>query len=199
MTEPRDRETVLYSFAVEATHDRETLERYLKRYPELAEELIDLTSELRLGEALGTPVSTAADASWEAAWNEFRGCSAEAAPDGATAPAFSFPKAEAFAKLAAAVDVPRSLLAALRDGLAVATSIPDRFVGRLAAAADVSAAAVREYLRNPLPGLASRAFKSAEKPSLQPQTTFRELVENTEMSDEQRRVLIQELSDDGLD
>ena len=46
MTRPTDREAILYAFAVEANHDRNTLERYLKEYPELTADLIDLTSEL---------------------------------------------------------------------------------------------------------------------------------------------------------
>ena len=55
MKKPIDKESVLYAFAVEANHDRGTLERYLRGYPELAEELIDLSSELRMGERLAGP------------------------------------------------------------------------------------------------------------------------------------------------
>src|SRR4029077_16348078 len=72
---PADREAILYAFATEASHDRSTLERYLKQYPELAEELIDLSSELRLGAPVGShPASDEADPRLEAAWKEFLGC-----------------------------------------------------------------------------------------------------------------------------
>jgi transposase len=46
-------ENVLYAFSVEPKHDRQTLENYLLRYPELADELIDLSHELRLVAELG--------------------------------------------------------------------------------------------------------------------------------------------------
>lgn len=200
MTEARDRETVLYAFAVETAHDRETLERYLSRYPELAEELIDLMSELRLGQALGSSETGAdADANWEAAWQEFRACGTEAMTAKAVVPAFDFPKGEAFVRLAEALNAPRSILAALRDGLVAAVSIPERFVERFAQAADASVVSVKEYFQNPQPTFVARAFKSTEKPSHQGQATFRELVENTEMSDEQRQLLLEELKDNGLD
>lgn len=43
-----DRDHILYAFAIEPTHDRATLERYLRLYPDAAEDLIDLSLELRL-------------------------------------------------------------------------------------------------------------------------------------------------------
>jgi hypothetical protein len=39
-------EDILYSFAVEESHGKETLEQYLRDYPRLADELIDLSYEL---------------------------------------------------------------------------------------------------------------------------------------------------------
>lgn len=67
-----DREAILYAFAIEASHDRETLERYLRQYPELAGDLIDLASEIRLGEAFGpSPTSATADTGAEAARKDF--------------------------------------------------------------------------------------------------------------------------------
>mgnify|MGYP007059381028 FL=1 len=53
MIDRRLAEDVLYAFSVEPKHDRQTLENYLLRYPELAEELIDLSHELRLVAELG--------------------------------------------------------------------------------------------------------------------------------------------------
>lgn len=53
MIDRRLAEDVLYAFSVEPKHDRQTLENYLRRYPELAEELIDLSHELRLVAELG--------------------------------------------------------------------------------------------------------------------------------------------------
>ena len=40
------REDVLDAFAVEPNHERNTLERYLRDYPQYAAELVDLSREL---------------------------------------------------------------------------------------------------------------------------------------------------------
>jgi hypothetical protein len=42
-------EEVLLAFAVEPVRDRATLERYLELYPRFAEDLVDLSHELRIG------------------------------------------------------------------------------------------------------------------------------------------------------
>ena len=53
MIDRKSAEDVLFAFSVEPKHDRQTLENYLRHYPELAEELIDLSHELRLVTELG--------------------------------------------------------------------------------------------------------------------------------------------------
>src|SRR4051794_1722976 len=118
MTKPTDREAVLYAFAVEPSHDQDTLERYLTEYPGLAEDLIDLTSELRLSEALAaSPAGAAADPGAEAAWQAFVACKPqEACREKAPNPFARF-KGEAFATLTDAMNVPRSFLTPFRDGL----------------------------------------------------------------------------------
>lgn len=65
-------EDALYQFAVEEKHDRETLETYLKLYPHLAEDLIDLCSEIRLEEAMEANPIAFDDPGLDAAWEEFK-------------------------------------------------------------------------------------------------------------------------------
>ena len=197
MTKPSDREAILYAFAVEASHDRNTLERYLREHPELAEELIDLTSELRLAEALGPSPAGVVDTGAEAAWQEFLACGSQE-PCNAQAPnPFARFKGQAFADLADAVNVPRSFLTPFRDGLVAAASIPIAFVRRLADAMGTTTDALRAYFLAPQPGPVARAFKSEGTPSHQGQTTFRELIDSTEMSDGQRRLFLQDSNADG--
>lgn len=63
---------VLFAFSVEPRHDRATLERYLRLYPELAEDLIDLAHELRMVEGLGPSEQVVdSDDTARAAWREY--------------------------------------------------------------------------------------------------------------------------------
>lgn len=200
MTKPNDNEAILYAFTVEAADDKSALERYIKKYPELAEELVDLASELRLGAVLeSSPTNVIPDAGGEAAWKEFLACKPEAAPSGVVQNPFARLKGEAFVKLAEALNVPRSFLTAFRDGLVVASSIPEKFIRRFAKAANESIESVRYCFAHPQPATVALEFKSDGKPSRQGQKTFRELVESTEMTDEQRQILRGDCDDNGLD
>lgn len=200
MSNLNDRESILYAFAVEATHDRSTLERYLRQYPELTDDLIDLSLELRL--ATPTPpasVSSIADVGVEAAWQEFVTSKPRAACPNETVNPFASFRGAAFAILAKTLNVPRSFLTAFRDGLVMASSIPESFVRRFADATSVSVESARDYFARAQPVTAEVAFKSDVKPSQQGQRTFREFVTATEMTDEQRQLLIQDCDADELD
>lgn len=200
MSNPHDREAILYAFAVEPSHDRSTLERYLRQYPELTEDLIDLSSELRLANA-PAPVHAGPvpDPGLEAAWQELLTCKPQAAARGETVNPFASFKGAAFAKLATTLNVPRAFLAALRDGLVSAESIPARFTRRFAEASNVTVELARGYFAEAKSELAALAFKSDVKPAHQGQTTFRELVLVMEMTDEQRQHLLKDCGADGLD
>ena len=153
MTKLTDREAILYAFAVEPNHDRNTLERYLRDYPELAEDLIDLTSELRLSEALGpSPAIDAADTGAEAAWQEFLTCKPQETCSAPAANPFARFKGPTFAALADAVNVPRSFLTPFRDGLVAAASIPEAFTRRLAEAMGASVESLQAYFASPAAG-----------------------------------------------
>jgi len=63
------REEVLDAFAVEPVHDRITLERYLRDYPQYAAELVELSREVsRLVDEDGSPLTAHEEALIETAW-----------------------------------------------------------------------------------------------------------------------------------
>jgi hypothetical protein len=199
MNKPTDPEAVLYAFAVEASHDRSTLERYLKQYPELAEELIDLSSELRLNETLPSePTSGQADLGLDGAWKEFLGCKPEQPATSGAADLFGRYKGQAFVNLATTLNIPRSILTALRDGLVDPASIPKGFISRFANATTTPFNTVKESLSRSQEASVALAFKSDVKPGHQGQTTFRKLIQNTEMTEEQRLLLLRECDEDEL-
>jgi len=90
MTTPIDRDSVLDAFASEAVHDRDTLERYVRKYPDLVEELIDLASELRMSADLADvqegPIS---DPTLNTAWENFLAAAPKVAPTTAAVDPFS--------------------------------------------------------------------------------------------------------------
>jgi hypothetical protein len=195
---PDEKEGILYAFAVEWNHDQTTLERYLNQYPELAEEIVDLLSEIRLGEAYRPDYSVSIpDPGADAAWQEFIASAPQQARVTESPDPFALFFGHPFADLADALNVPRSFLTPFRDGLVEAASIPAAFTRRLAAAMDATFESLQAHFLTPSSGPIARAFKSEKTPSHQGQATFRELIDNTEMSDEQRRLLLQDLDADG--
>jgi hypothetical protein len=196
----KDRETILYAFAVEPSHDQATLDRYLAQHPDLAEELIDLAFELRFAAAQAPgPVDPSPDSGLQSAWEEFiESTPAKAKPVKAGSFLSKF-RGQAFADLASRLKVPRSILTAFRDRLVEPLSVPERFLRRFAEAVESSLQEVREYLSNPPLIIGTAQFKADKKPSHQGRVTFRHLVESTQMTDEEREDLLQDCDDDGLE
>lgn len=200
MNDPKLKEDVLYAFAVEPRHDRETLERYLRQHPGFAEDLIDLSYELRLSENLGcSKIEVEPDPGCQSAWEQFVACAAQKSKEATAGNPFAQFKDQAFADLADALKMPRSLLTALRDRLPDPTSIPDRTIRRLAHSLSSTIDAVRQYLALPPAVIGSLQFKADKKPSQQGRVSFETLVQNSEMTDEQRETLLQDWDDDGPD
>lgn len=199
MTPPKDKETILYAFSVEPNHDRRTLERYLGQYPELSEELIDLAAELRLVESQTCGVvAPIDDPGLQSAWQQFIACGA--APERAKGPQSFLAKfrGQAFADLATRLRIPRSFLTAFRDKLVEPSTVPEHFLARFAVATESSVQAILDYLAGPPPQvIGTTEFKADKKPAHQGRASFRQLVESTPMTDEERTVLLGECDADG--
>jgi len=196
--DPKDREAILYAFAVESSHDQQTLDHYLAQHPDLAEELIDLAFELRIAAAQPPGESApSADAGMQSAWEEFIGCGVTETKPAKAGSLLSKFRGPAFVELANRLKVPRSILTALRDRLVEPLSIPERFLCRFAEAAETSLQELREYLSHPPLVVGTAQFKADKKPSPQGRVSFRHLVENTEMPEEEREELLQGCDDDG--
>lgn len=198
MSSQDEREAILYAFAVEAKHDRTTFERYLRQYPELSQELTDLLSELRLDEAALHARDTATR-DWSASWQRFRACKPNPATIAVAVSPFERFRGAAFVSLARTLNVSRSFLTAFRDGLVVASSIPDSFVSRFANATGLTIEAVRRFFSQPPTVLLGRQFKADNTPAHQGQKTFEELVRASDMTEVQRRMLLEDDHDHGLD
>jgi hypothetical protein len=188
MIDRRLAEDVLFAFSVEPKHDRQTLENYLRRYPELAEELIDLSHEIRLVAELGeSEIEVAVDAPVTGVVEAVQRRPADL---------FNDIKGARFRELANSLNVPSSILVALRDRLVVPSSIPVRFLKSLSGALGASVDTVRAYLEQRPTVAPALSFKADQKPSVPAQITFSELVRNTRLTKSQEAELRQDLSGD---
>ena len=194
MTSEKSAEDVLFAFSVEPRHDRQTLERYLKSYPQFADELLDLSHELRISASLGpADVLTEDEASFQAAWQQYAAVVPQGVPSASAENLFNRFKGKAFVALAEALLIPRSVLVALRDRLVVPSSIPRGFIRRFAQAAGGTIETVQQYLALPPVTSAAVNFKADQKPETQAQITFETLLAQSNLTEEQGAALQKDL------
>ncbi len=188
MIDPNSADDILFAFSVEPVHDRKTLENYLGRYPELAEELIDLSHELRLVIELGGPdVGVLALLPTTGVVQSVQGRPEDI---------FNEIKGPTFAALANGLNIPRSILVAVRDRLVVPASIPVRFLNRLSHALGAPLDVIQSYIEQPPVVATGLSFKADQKPSVPDRVMFSELVRSTPLTESQAAELRQDLAGD---
>ncbi|TCU16394.1 hypothetical protein [Rhizobium sullae] len=160
-------EDILSAFAVEPTHDRETLNLYLEQYPELATELIDLSLELEMADPTNDELFDTDSPTVNAAWAVFKGASAKSAP--ITAASFT-------REVAVALGIKLSALMGLRDKKVEVHSLPIGFTTRLSKALATSAEGLRDYLSGLQTMPAGASFKSDAKPLQKSKVTIEQLL-----------------------
>ncbi|WP_435751663.1 hypothetical protein [Thauera sp. AutoDN2] len=183
-----DEESVLMAFSMEPRHGRETLERYIREYPQHATALIDCSIDL-LHEppADDAPATVVSDSAVDKAWQRFE--RAVQQPDAEVANPFAKLNTSSFKSLARSLDVSNLFLMRVRDRAISATTIPARFVEKLASELGSTAQAVGAYLQGP-PGMVSgHAFRSSMKPSVGEQITFDQAVATSQLTPEQQATL----------
>lgn len=193
MSQDEIREDVLYAFAVEPNRNRETLERYLKDYPQFSDELIDLSAELRLQESCpAASVKPVADPTCESAWATFTSVAANAS---ALINPFADFRGQAFVALCNSLRLPRSIVVALRDRLVEPASIPASLVKAISDLSNASTGAVQRYFAQPPTTLATMEFKANQKPVEIERTTFEKLLESTDLTENQRDAVTEYVGD----
>jgi hypothetical protein len=176
-------EDVLLAFSVEPFHDRATLERYLKHYPQFAEDLVDMSHELRIG-GRGVSDSVEDEATFQRALKQFVGTTAQVS--GTAANPFDAFRGAAFAELADTLRVPRSILIAFRDRLVIESSVPSAFAARIARTARTTVTDLMAHLQQP-PVLAAAAnYKADQKPSASGKVALDALLDASGVTPEQK-------------
>lgn len=183
-------EDVLDAFAVEPNHDRETLERYLREYPDFALALIDLSRELSRSAFAGEEELSADDfARINSAWTTH----VSSAPHADADPLSSLSVSE-LRELAKNMDVPRQVISAFREKRVVLLSVPKGFLTKMAYALKCAYEALESSLSPEPTFSAGRSHKSDVKPTSDTLTTFEQLLIDAEVPPEKRQML---MADDG--
>lgn len=185
-------EEVLLAFAAEERHDGATLARYLKRHPQLRDELLDLLHELRVLEEFGPGEDeTLSEGVADRARQRLLNCAPGLA---------SGPDGDAFAlalhqqdlpALSDTTRLPLELLLAFRDRCLIPESIPRQILQRLGRATPAALDDVLAYLHRAPVVRAAAAHSSKGKPKAQPQVPFPDFLDDLELTPEQRADLME--------
>lgn len=181
-------EEVLLAFAVESVHDRETLERYLKEFPEHASALVDCSIAFFVEVSPSGEVALNSEVAVEHAWQQFQ-ANVEQPDDAAPINPFAQLSPTAFKSLAARLDISKLMLARLRDRAIDAATIPRRFVNAMSNELGTNAEAFMAYLRLPPAMVSSHSFRSAVKPGVAEPMSFETAVETSHLTPAQQAAL----------
>ncbi|MGG5810572.1 hypothetical protein [Falsiroseomonas sp. CW058] len=193
MSEPSDEEIIL-AFAAEKLHDKETLARYLRRYPHLQDELLDLLYEMVLEEEFGPGEDEElGEGVVDTALSKLLHCSPDAARDASPEAFAEALRLRGTAELARASALPLEVLVAIRDRCLVPESLPRRLVRRVSKAALVRPADMLAYLALS-PVLPARAAHSSwRKPTVQPRKSFPDFLDDLDLTQAERADLLSDV------
>ena len=181
------REEILGAFSVEPRPNRETLERYLRAYPEYAEELIDLSIEvgrdLRQHDA---PLSLKDRAKIDEAWRRHSAIRRNSISD-----PFAALSVADLREVARRLGVPRQVVTAFRECRVVVQTVPRAFLARLADAVNISAANLEGFLLTPITApVPARSYKADSKPVANEPVSFERLLIDAGIPEDKRAELM---------
>ena len=179
-------EDVLNAFAVEPSHERHTLERYLRNYPQYAVELAHLSHALSRTTEAAVELTAKDRAAIDAAWKRHAEILSVSPVD--LFASFSVPQLR---DIANHLGVPRQIITALREHKVVVSSIPRRFLVRFAAAINKSVEEVSAALAlSQDPRSCVRSHKADDKPKVVAPTTFEKLLIEADVPEDKRAKLM---------
>lgn len=183
-------EDILDAFAMEETHAKATLDRYLTAYPQFAGDLIDLSRELMRADVPADVELAPGDASrLDAAWARH----AAALPRKATDP-FAALSPTRSREVAAALGVPRQVLTAFRERRIKPESVPGGFLRRLAGTLITAVDELVDWMTPPPDNGLARSYRSNGQPGPAEQVTFERILTDAGVAESDRvRLLADEI------
>lgn len=175
MTRPSDipdLDNVLDAFTLDIERDETALAQYLRRYPQHADALIDLSRELaRAIDDDDSPLSSDELALVEASWTKLRGGVSNPAAD-----PFLDRSTAQLRDVARTLNVPRQVVTAFRERRVILKTVPRRFIERLAAALGAGIEALLTALAIPPVATIGRSYKADEQPVSIEVVTFEQVL-----------------------
>lgn len=170
----KDVESVLESFLLEDEIDASTLQRYLQRYPEFATELTDLAREIACtSDYPNYAASEGDDALIAQAWRMH----ADTAPPAKVDP-LALLQPKDLNKLASSLQLPRQVLAALRERRVIVASMSAKFLDTLAKELACPVSALIEILSSPTAAEPAGSHKSDVKPQMAEKVDFARVLQD---------------------
>ena len=170
----KDVESVLESFLFEDEVDAGTLQRYLQQYPEFATELTDLVREIAcISDYPNFATSEGDDAMIAQAWRTH----ADATP-AAKADPLALLQPKDLNRLASTLQVPRQVIAALRERRVTVTSISAKFLNTLANELACTVSVLTEILSSPTAREPAGSHKSDVKPQMAEKVDFARVLQD---------------------
>lgn len=164
----KDVESVLESFLLEDEVDAGTFQKYLQQYPEFATELTDLEREIAcISDYPNYAASEGDDALIAQAWRMH----ADTAPPAKVDP-LALLQPKDLNKLASALQLPRQVLAALRERRVIVASMSAKFLDALAKELPCSVSVLIEILSSPTAAEPAGSHKSEVKPQVAEKVDF---------------------------
>lgn len=183
-------ENVLDAFAMEETHTKATLDRYLTAHPQFADDLVDLSRELlRADLPIDGELSPADVAKIDAAWAKH----AAAQPRLAVNP-FTALSPTRSREIALELGVPRQVVTSFRERRIQPASVPGAFLRRLAGALAVSVEDFIAWLTPPPAAALARSYRADGQPGAATQVSFERVLIDAGVSENDRARLLAEES-----
>jgi hypothetical protein len=155
---------VLESFAMEGGNRAALLDKYLLLYPQFAEELIDLSIEIASGLHAGRSLTEADERAVDLAWQRMSG--------GAMSDPWEKAGAARLKAVAQSFPIPIQVLAAIREGRIIFSSIPAWITRKIADGLGASRDAFAAFHMHLGTASAKRSYKADGPPAASPPVTF---------------------------
>ena len=183
-------EDVLDAYAVEAVHDRATLESYLRDFPQFAEELVDLSREIsRVVQYDESPLSATEEALIEKAWQNHARPLARSAEEVDPLANLSVPQLR---EVAHQLGVPRQVITAFRERRVKLESVPKSFLSAFARALGCTVDLLSSVVFATSGQGFSRSYMAEIKPTAGEAISFEKLLIDAGVSEAKRAELLAE-------